>query len=493
MPDLLGVTNPVPGLDNANINQQNLLNVPNDPRLQNAPDLDRVSRGDNRTEQQDAGDAANSERLLRYDSNFSSFLQRLHDTPGLVETMTTLLRSFQGTVVASGMGEGIALDMATLLEMLKMDGGELQTFFRDQMDTGNRFTGPFFNILREVYSGSSSEVLRGSILQFLKRYSDFSSTDHIQGNLLRNLTRITRSIPASYGNQLLPMAADLEGRLNAGDRQGALKLLQNSILPFLAGYTSRTNDMGLSRTLISMLALDVARYENSSEDGLLQAFRQLMAHTSVRERLGDLSDEALLRLLRFSSFQQAPEAVRSDAEQTDVAGKLEFADQLVKTIQRGLRGGSGAEIQDAFRNILSSFLLNQSVYMGLNHLIIPLEWNDRLMFSEMWVDPDAEENLKKGRGQRDNTIRFLFKMDIQNLGFFDMVMACQGSNVDLQLFCPETVAPFSAIVQAELTRILSENDLNPNSVQVQLMQQPLTLSAVFPKIFQGGSGIDVKA
>ena len=41
MPDLLGVTNPVSGLDNANINQ-NLLNVPNDPRLQNAPDLERV-------------------------------------------------------------------------------------------------------------------------------------------------------------------------------------------------------------------------------------------------------------------------------------------------------------------------------------------------------------------------------------------------------------------------------------------------------------------
>ena len=85
MPDLLGVTNPVSGLDNANINQ-NLLNVPNDPRLQNAPDLERVSRPDNRTEQQDTGDAATSQRLLRYDSNFFTFLQRLSDTPDLVES-----------------------------------------------------------------------------------------------------------------------------------------------------------------------------------------------------------------------------------------------------------------------------------------------------------------------------------------------------------------------------------------------------------------------
>ena len=45
------------------------------------------------------------------------------------------------------------------------------------------------------------------------------------------------------------------------------------------------------------------------------------------------------------------------------------------------------------------------------------------MFSELWVDPDAEENLKQGREGRDNTIRFLFKMDIQGLGFLDMASA----------------------------------------------------------------------
>ena len=480
MPDLLGVTNPVSGLDNANINQ-NLLNVPNDPRLQNAPDLERVSRPDNRTEQQDSGDAATSQRLLRYDSNFFTFLQRLSDTPDLVESMNQLLRSWQGTVVASGMGEGMALDMASLLQMLKMeDGQQLHTFFKDQMNTGSRFTGPLFNILREAYGNTNSEVLRGSILQFLKRYSDYSSTPHIQGNLLRTLTRLTRSIPASFGNQVLPMAAELEGRLNNGDRPGALKLLQNTILPFLANYTSRTNDMGISRTLISMLALDVARYENSSEEGLLQSFHQLKAHTAIRERVGDLKDDALLKLLMNSAPAKTPE-------------KTQFADQLVKTAQRALRGGSGAEAQSSFRNIVSAFLINQSVYMDLNHIIIPLEWNDRLMFSELWVDPDEEENLKKGKGRKDNTIRFLFKMDIQDLGFFDMVMACQGESVDLQLFCPQAVAPFSSIVQTELTRILSENGLSPNGIQVQLMEKPLTISSVFPKIFQGGSGIDVKA
>ena len=37
MPDLLGVTNPVPGHDSSNINR-NMPAIPNDPRIQNAPD-----------------------------------------------------------------------------------------------------------------------------------------------------------------------------------------------------------------------------------------------------------------------------------------------------------------------------------------------------------------------------------------------------------------------------------------------------------------------
>jgi len=226
--------------------------------------------------------------------------------------------------------------------------------------------------------------------------------------------------------------------------------------------------------------LDVARYENSSREGLLQAFHQLSAHASLRERLGGLSDAALLHLVEHSAFAKA-------AEQD------QFAGQLARTAQRALRGGAGAEAQDAFRNIVSAFLVNESVYMPLMHLVIPLEWNGRMMFSELWVDPDAEDNLKKGQGHRENTIRFLFKIDIQGLGFFDMVLTCQRENVDLQLYCPEAIASFAGTFQGELSRILTENGMNAGSVEVKAMEKPLTISGVFPRIFEGENSINVKA
>ena len=476
MPDLLGVTNPVPGHDNSNINR-NLPVSPGDPRIQNAPDLNRVVRSDNRTEQQTAGDS--SSQALRYDSNFAAFLQRLANTPDLRESLATIFAMYEGTVVSSGIEEGLASEMGALLNMLKMDESQLGKFLFSQLANGTRFGGALFNILREAFANSNSETARGNILQFLKKYTDYSSTGHIQGNLLRTLTRLTRAIPASYGSQLLPMVAQLEEKLNAGDRAGALKLLQGSILPFLSSYTSKTNDMGLSRTLISMLALDVSRLENGGEEGLLQAFHQLMSSPGLRDKLGGLSDENLLRLLDSTNFAKA-----ADSDQ--------FAAQLAKAAQSALQSGAGNEAQEAFRNIVSAFLINESVHMPLNHVLMPLEWDGRMAFSEMWVDPDAEENLKKGRGGRENTLRFLFKIDIQNLGFFDMVLTCQGEKVDVQVFCPERVAPFSQLVQGELSRIITDNGLTANAIQVQQMTRPLTISGVFPRIFEGENSINVK-
>lgn len=476
MPDLLGVTNPVPGQDNNNINR-NLPVSPNDTRIQNAPDLNRVTRSDNRTERQDTGETGS--QALRYDSNFASFLQRLTGTPDLRESLTTLFALYEGKVVSSGIEEGLAAEMGALLEMLKMDEGALDKFLSAQLANGARFSGALFNILREAFASGNSEAVRSNILQFLKKYSDYSSTDHIQGNLIRNLTKLTRAIPASYGSQLLPMVSELEERMNNGDRAGALKLLQGKILTFMADYTTKTNDMGLSRMLTSMLALDVSRYENGSEDSLLQAFHQLISSPGLREKLGGLSDENLLKLLQSTDFAKA-----SDSDH--------FAAHLAKAAQSALQRGAGKEVQEAFRNIVSAFLVNESVHMPLNHILLPLEWDGRMAFSEMWVDPDAEENLKRGRGDRENVLRFLFKIDIQNLGFFDMVLTCQGERVDVQVFCPERVAPFSQLVEGELSRILTDHGLTANLIQVQQMERPLTISGVFPRIFEGENSINVK-
>ena len=474
MPELLGVTNPVPGYDGNHTNR----NIPVQPgtgHLQNVPDPSRVTGADRRSEQQDAGTRSQNS-IPRFDSNFQSFLQRLRDTPELSMVLSRLFAG-KGTQVSSGIGEGSAEEISRFLKMLQMDEGEFLRFLTRQLGGDSRFSGPLFAMLRDAYQNAESQGMRGDILLFLKRYGDHSSTRHIEGNILRNLNRMARAIPASYGSQLVELIAKLENGVAAGDRAGNLKLLMGRILPFMSDYVGRTHDLGYARSLLTLLALDIARYENGSQENLLQAFHQLKNYVTLRDRLGALDEGGLMRLLQSSLFAKAPT-------------ENVFANQLATAAAQALQGGSGTEAQAAFRELVSAFLVNESVYMPINHLMIPLNWSGKMMFSELWVDPDAQGE-GQGEGKTERTLRILFKLDIESLGFFDMVLVCQGEKVDLQIHCPERVAPFAPVVERSVGEILSRNGFQ-SQVRVRKMERPLTISEVFPKVFAGKDSINVK-
>lgn len=474
MPELLGVTNPVPGYDSS-LNNRNLPTSPGNMQIHNVPDPSRVTRADNRAEQQDAGAKS---QTTQFSSNFQTFLQQLRGlSPELAATMLRLLTGQGGLFISSGMNEGVAQELSAFMAMLRMDREQFRAFLSNQMQSATRFGGALFSLLREAYLRADSDGLRMDILQFLKKYSDFSSTEHIEGNMQRNLNQMARAIPARFGNQLMEMIALLENGIKSGDRKGNLKLLQQQILPFMSEYVARTHDLGRARGLLSLLTLDISRYENGMPDALQQAFQLVKNHPALRDRLGQLDEQSLMLLLRNTNFLKA---AQSDT----------FAAKLAQMAEQALRGAGGLEAQNTFRDLIASFLVNESVYMQVNHLIIPLEWQGKLMFSELWVDPDAENDSRAP--DEEPTQRFLFKIDVQSLGFFDVVLTCRGSQVDIQVHCPEKVEPFSAVIEKNMTRILSENGFEPQSVRVKKMERPVALSEVFPKIFEGKDSVDVK-
>ena len=475
MPDLLGATNPVPGYDKA-VTNRNLPVSPDNTPVQNVPDPSRVTRTDQRTDRQDHD--LQGDGQVRYDSNYQTFLQRLRDTPGMAESLARLFSGREGTVVLSGMSEGIAQEMSEILEMLRMDKEQLLDFLMGQFRAGTRFGGALFALLRNAYARASSSGVRADILQFLRCYADFGSTAHIEGNILRNLSDMADAIPASWAEKLRELMAQLENGMAAGDRKGNVELLQRGVISYMAGYVERTHDLGLPRTLLTMLALNLARYENGSEEKLLEAFHQLSGYGTLKGQLGGIDDESLLRLLRSSQLSQSGTAVQ-------------FSDHLAAAAARALRGEGGAEVQQAFQNLVGAMLVNESVYMPVNHYLIPLEWDGRMLFSELWVDPDAEEEKGRGGG-REKTMKFLFKMDVQSLGLFDIILTARDSEVDIQIACPEKVAPFSRQIETAVSQILARNDLTPSRVAVRRLERPVTLTEVFPKIFEGKNSVNVK-
>lgn len=472
MPDLLSPTKPVPGYDSTGGKATQI--VPNDTSIRNLVDPARVTRPDGRTDGQNAGDNGTSDHV-RYESNFLAFVQRLKQTPELAQPWIRVLQ--QAGLQASVEGQtGLNAELAQLVEFLQMDERKLMAFLKSQLKSGTRFGGPLFQMLRTAYANAQSQELKMDILEFLRRFSDYSSTSHLEQKISRMLYEMSRSLPSRWAERLLSIGAQFENGIAAGDRAGNLSLLREQVFPLMAGYVGSTHDQGRARGLLSLLTLDMVRYENGDESGLIQAFHRLGNYGVLPDELRQLSKEDVLSLLKSSEWFKA-------------ANDDPFAGRLAEIAARAFAGEGGTGAQEVFGAFLSSVLVNESVYMPLNHIILPLEWNGRSVYSEMWVDPDAEpEKREAGSG----TLRILIQMDVQGMGAFDVLLNAQKNEVALQVACPEAIAMFSEEMIRSLSGILMRNGFQPGSVRVAARKKPMALFEVFPKLFQRTDGVNVK-
>ena len=477
MPNLLGVTNPVPNYDNTNSNRP-IVNAqkPDNPLVQNVPDPTRVVRPDAKTEQQGADNPLASNNL-RYDSNLQVFLQQLRNMPDLMGELSKVVTFLNGMVTTPGLDAGVVQELQTLLQMFQMDSEQFRSFFLSQIQTGTRFGGPLFAILRQAYQKAGSESAKEAILNFAKRYSDFSSTAHISNRILQELEQIRSRMPQSWQGQLSEQMALLENGLHSGDRAGSLKLLQGQILTYLGSYISRFHDMGAVRNFLSLLVLDMTRYENGMESELLMAFRQMSNYGDSLSGLSKLNDAEVWKLLKDNEFTLA--------SKSDV-----FAEKMAQATTRALSGEFGTDMRESFQEILRALMINESVYMPLNHMMIPLEYQGKKMYSEFWVDPDAEEQSGERKGEKK--IQFLFKMDIESLGFLEITLAAHNNQIDLSIYGPKGVTGNSSTVAKDLQDILQSHGFSENNIRVLDEKQPLTLTEVFPDLFEGKRSINVK-
>jgi hypothetical protein len=476
MADLLGAANRVPGFDSSNNNRAVITTPrPNDTQIQNIPDPSRVGRADARSDQQAANNPLQSD-VPRYDSNLQTFLQRLRETPELAQLLSKSLVMMKGVATTPGLQQGIAQEIAQLLDMLRLDAQGFQRFFMQQVHGGNRFSGPLFSLLRQVYDGQPEGHVRQAILDFARRYSDFSATGHIGKSMVSLMDQINQYLPKSWKGQMEEMTARLENGLASGARAENLKLLEGELIPYLGAYVQRTHDLGPLRDLLNLLILHVARYENGAEDQMLQAFRQMEGYSELLAGLNQLDDAAILKLLRENDFTRA--------------AANNFADAFASAAAQALRGVYGPDVRDAFAELVRSLLVQESVYMPLNHMFFPIEWNGKMMYSELWVDPDARERGADGREQ--SKIQFLFKMDLESLGFLEIALSARQEQVELRVYGPETVSSHSGLVAEDLGQILADHGFHGKNVRVSKLEKPLALTDVFQDLFEGKRGVDVK-
>ena len=128
--------------------------------------------------------------------------------------------------------------------------------------------------------------------------------------------------------------------------------------------------------------------------------------------------------------------------------------------------------------------------MPIAHLFLPVDWNGKMMYSELWVDPDAQD--QRGSTPDQHKVQFLFKLDLESLGFLEITLSARQEQVDLRIYGPETVSGHGELIAQDMRDILSRYGLSGKDVQVAKLEKPLALTEVFPNLFEGKRGVNVK-
>lgn len=470
MSNMLKVTTPLSGYGDSV--KTNPISV-NDPNISNVIDMNKVTRHDNKSGESEYED---NRFLLYRNSNFEGFIKILKKMPSASELMTDLMFVQARNIMNSGINENFAEEISQFLNMIKLSKEEMLPFFKIQAESSAKFSGGIFDLLRSALSESSSNELSLKILDLLKRYNDFTSNRHVLNSILIDLSNIAKNMPSRFSANLIELAGRLNTDAAAGDVKENAELLKNEIIPYLSKYIKTTNDFGYVRDLISLLTLSTVRYENGGANGLADAFEALMGYNGVRKKFGDAEINNLV------DFLLSREAIKADGN--------EINSKLINILERGIKGEAGYENVDAFRNILSSILLNESVYMPLLHIMLPMEIDNSMMFSEIWIDPDDEKNKENSDSER--RIKLLVKFDIKDVGFFDLILLHQKGRVDMQIYCPEKILQIDRTIKTGLKEILEKNGLAVSSIAVEKSSVPISISEVFPKIYERKNTINVR-
>lgn len=478
MSNILRVTTPTAGnYDNNMSHPRADMNNREDPRIQGPVNPNKVVRADARSDS-----AAEEQKIglkFQYQSNFEGFISQMKSGGVMTEEFATVFFEQLSNQVKAGLGENSAQELSQFLEMIQVDPQNMLALLKEQGNAAIRFQGAFFSLLRQVMGETKNVELRTAILDFMKRYTDMAEGKHILQEIEQTIKELKNGMLQSGREKMEEMEQQLKFGANAGkaDTMQNASIIKGKMLPYLNQYIGGTHDRGNVREGAAFLAALTARYENGDAARVLERFNELMEYSAMQKYFKGFETEGLLRVLESTDYEKS---VR----------KNKWMKEFASMIKNGMLQGASVEQKQVFRNMMTSILLNESVYMPVLHMMLPMQVNGNLMFAEMWIDPDA--GAESAEKDEERVVQGLVKFDIQDVGFFDLFFIYQDKKVSLQLNYPENLSDKEKDIKDKVAQILAENGLEGRELVLGSSKESIAISEAFPQIFERKNSINVK-
>ncbi|MCH1948803.1 hypothetical protein MCJ35_06285 [Enterocloster sp. OA13] len=474
MANILQVTGPSLNPDHRNISDsQRAAEYGDSQKIQNPVDPSRVVRADGQKEGK-SGDATGerSYSIIDYESNYGAFIKNLGEgmeLPGLLEQLFS--REMAGLLFGDQSEVGELVER--LLSSVKAESPEeLLSFLKGQQLSQAKFSGPFFDGLRNVLFQDASGNMKEAVLAFLKTYNDYSSGSHFLQQMHTLTDDISHLLMNPFRDDFRQLMDGMDWEAANGDTAANTSFLNGRLIPFLSNYISRSHDYGAVRDAVMHLIFHAVRYENGNLDRLQHLFDRVAESRGVERFFKDNTMPPLDSILNAHGQKE----------------KGGFADAFSSLLLKGAGGEAGVENIQQFYQIMNGMLLNESVYLPLLHILFPFQYQGKDVMSEIWADPDAGREGEDG-GRK---IKMLFHFDVQGLGRFEMLMVFRDRVVDMQLGVPPVLAGRSGDIQEHVAGIMKKNGLDPGRLLVREKTDNLRIEDVFPEIRDKERTINVR-
>lgn len=474
MANILQVTQPaIPNDNRAALESQAAKGQAGNHQIQNPVDPSRVVRADGREDGKTGDATGQGTVIVDYESNYGAFLQKLNGSEGLTGLLGQLFFEDKAGYLLPDDGVLGAL-LEQVRSSLQMETPEqLLAFFKEQVSGQAKFSGDFFQNIRTLLTQNTSPNLKAALFSFLKGYNDVTSGKHQLQQLQSMTDTISNLMLSQSRDEFRGLVQQMDWAAANGDVAHNTEVLNNTLIPFLSNYVSRTHDYGAVRDAIMLFVLHAVKYENGSADSLEQLLERI------------LSNKEFINLYEGEAREDLDQALQELTQKRSEGG---LAKDISEILERGSRGEAGLEHVSQFYQVFQGFLLNESVYMPLLHFLVPFSWQGTEVTSEIWVDPDADREEENG----SRKIKMMFKFHIQHLGNFDMALEFQDRKTDLQLYVPTSLQPKAEEIQTQIGSILKKNGIIPNRLLVREKKGELKVSEVFPEIREKEKSVNVR-
>ncbi len=478
MQDNIRVTTPIQTNDTAG-----RLRPSKEAPILNPVDPTRVNAGNTSENAQNAKNDGNFNFLLNQNSVYNKFIQQLLQTPGLSQTLKKIM--FEAFILADkpkGLSKEGALNdlLSEMATKLNLNEQEIVETLQYQSEHQTKYSGKMFDLLRELLSSQQDtqeyEVLLG---RFLKAYNGFFSTGDTLKAIVQNLKNISAYMPRTYQEQLNQIIVKIILTQPTTSLDINLATLKSEVIPFLSNYIARTNDFGRVRDTITLLINNIARLNTSSKEDIINKFVDLIDYCKFHF---DMPDDKI----NYMKSVFAHHLTEMEKPQNDMF------DLMAKLISEGANGeGQSASTKAMYRDVVNSLLLDNSVFMPISHLFLPINYHGTFMFSEIWIDKNAR---KKDGSVNENgfpTTKLFVTFDIKGLGYFEATIWLTNKLADVELNYPDALSNKDRDIKNNVARIISSNGLTANSIVLVKGQPPKQVHQVFESLYASRRGMDV--